>query len=95
MAFRGVEYKWYNALMKAITKASRNNTALQVVRHMNNDMTKVKACKAVGMPCSSFYYITDNHPDALAEAQELIDASHLEQPGLIRLTKNLDVTQGD
>jgi len=37
-------HKWFNALMKAITKASRVNTALQVIQHMNDGMSVVKAC---------------------------------------------------
>lgn len=73
--------------MKSITKASRINSAIQVIQHMNAGMTVVEACKAVGMPRSSFYYIMDNNPDVLAEAQELIDASQREQLGLILLTK--------
>lgn len=73
--------------MKSITKASRINTAVQVIQYMNAGMTVVEACKAVGMPRSSFYYIMDNNPDALAEAQELIDVSNREQLGLILLTK--------
>jgi hypothetical protein len=77
--------------MKSIPKASRINAVTQVIRHMNTGMTVVKACKAVGMPRSSFYYITDNNSDALAEAQELIDACNREQLGLILLTKNRDV----
>jgi hypothetical protein len=73
--------------MKSITKASRVNTAIQVIQYMNAGMTVVEACKAVGMPRSSFYYIMDNNPDTLAEAQELIDISNREQLGLILLSK--------
>jgi predicted transcriptional regulator len=73
--------------MKAITKASRVNTALQVIQHMNDGMTVVEACKEVGIPRSSFYYIVDNNPEAIAEIQTLIDANNREQLGLILLTK--------
>lgn len=73
--------------MKSIAKASRINTAVHVIQYMNAGMTVVEACKAVGMPRSSFYYIMDNNPDALAEAQELIDISNREQLGLILLNK--------
>lgn len=73
--------------MKSITKASRINTAVQVIQYMNAGISVVEACKAVGMPRSSFYCIMDNNPDALAEAQELIDISNREQLGLIFLTK--------
>jgi len=36
-------HKWHNALMKTITEASSVNTALQVIRHMNNGMSVVGA----------------------------------------------------
>lgn len=73
--------------MKAINKASRINTAVQVIQHMNNGMTVVEACKEVGIPRSSFYYIVENNPEAIAEIQTLIDANSREQLGLILLTK--------
>ena len=38
-------YKWYNALMKALTKASRLNTALQVIQRMNDGMSVIEACR--------------------------------------------------
>jgi len=36
----------------------------------SNDMTVVEACRAVGMPRSSFYYILENNPEAVAEVQD-------------------------
>ena len=65
--------------MKTLTKASRINNAIQVVQYMNNGMTVVEACKAVGMPRSSFYYIMENNPDAFAKMQAHIDANNREQ----------------
>jgi hypothetical protein len=73
--------------MKAITKASRVNLAVQVIEHMNDGMSVVEACKEVGIPRSSFYYIVENNPEAIAEIQTLIDANNREQLGLILLTK--------
>jgi hypothetical protein len=73
--------------MKSFTNASNINNAIQVVEYMNIGMTVVEACKAVGMPLSSFYYIMENNPDAFAEMQARIDANNREQPGLILLTK--------
>lgn len=73
--------------MKALAKASRINTALQVIQCMNNGMTLVEACRAVGMPSSSFYYIIENNPDAVAEIQALIDVNNREQIGLILMIK--------
>jgi pentatricopeptide repeat protein len=80
-------HKWYNALMKSLTKAARVNTALQVVQHMNDGLTVVDACKAVGLPRSSFYYIMDNNPDAFAEMLALMNANNREQLTMIQLSK--------
>jgi hypothetical protein len=73
--------------MNSITKASRINTAVQVIQNMNAGMTVVEACKAVGMPRSSFYYIMENNPDAFAEMQARIDANNREQLTMIQLSK--------
>ena len=40
------------------------------------------------MPCSSFYYIVENNPEAIAEAQAIIEANNREQLGLILASKN-------
>ena len=73
--------------MKSITKASRINTALQVVEHMNNGMSVVDACDHVGLPRSSFYFIIKNNPEAIAEYQAIIEANTREQLGLILVSK--------
>jgi len=73
--------------MKSLAKASRMNTAFQVIQHMNAGMTVVEACRAVGMPRSSFYYIVENNPEAIAEIQGIIDANNREQLGLILMSK--------
>jgi hypothetical protein len=73
--------------VKSLAKASRVNTALQVIHHMNEGMTVVEACRAVGMPRSSYYYIVENNPQAIAEVQAIIDANNREQLGLILVSK--------
>ena len=73
--------------MKSLAKASRMNTALQVIQHKNPGMTVVEACQTVGMPRSSFYYIVENNPEAITEVQAIIDANNREQLGLIPLSK--------
>jgi hypothetical protein len=50
---------------------------------MNSGMTVVDACREVGMPRSSFYYIVENNPRAIADIQTIIDASNREQLVLI------------
>jgi hypothetical protein len=34
---------------------------------MNSGMKVVEACRAVGIPRSSFYYIIEKNPEAIAE----------------------------
>ena len=53
--------------MKAITKTSRVNTAIQVIQHMNDGMTVVDACNEVGMPRSTFYDVVKKNPEAVTE----------------------------
>ena len=64
------------------------NTALQVIQHMNAGMTVVEACREVGMPRSSFYYIVENNPEAIAEVQEIINTSNREQLVLMMISQN-------
>ena len=73
--------------MKSKSKASRINAVTQVIQHMNRGMTVVEACREVGMPRSSFYYIMDNNPDAFAEMHARIDANNREQLAMIQLSK--------
>lgn len=76
-----------HALMKIITKASRINAITQVIQYMNSGMTVVEACREVGMPRSSFYYIVENNPEAIADIQAIIDLIDREQLGMILFHK--------
>ena len=76
--------------MKSLTKSSRINAMTQVIQHMNSGMTVVDACREVGMPRSSFYYIVENNPRAIADIQTIIDASNREQLALI-LQNKMDI----
>jgi hypothetical protein len=73
--------------MKSITKASRINAVTQIIQYMNSGMTVVDACREVGMPRSSFYYIVENNPRAIADIQTIKDASNREQLALILQNK--------
>ena len=73
--------------MKSLAKASRVNTALQVIQHLNDGMKVVEACRAVGIPRSTFYYILQNNPQAFADIQAIIDASYREQLRLILINQ--------
>jgi hypothetical protein len=78
--------------MSSITKASRINTALQVIQQMNEGMSVVEACQTVGIPRSSYYYIVKNNPEAIAEIQALVDTHNREQLLLI-LTSKTEILQ--
>jgi len=69
--------------MKSITKASRINALTQVIQKMFSGMTVVDTCLEVGMPRSTFYYMIDNNPEAIASIQAVIDITNREQLGLI------------
>jgi hypothetical protein len=69
--------------MKSLAKDSPVNIALQVIKYMNAGMSVVEACQAVGMPRSSFYYIIEKNPEAIADIQKIIDISIREQLVLI------------
>jgi hypothetical protein len=67
--------------MKSIGKVTRINNALQVIQHMHDGLNVVEACRMVGMPRSSFYYIVEKNPEEIAEAQAIIEANNREQLG--------------
>lgn len=69
--------------MNSITKASRINTVTQVIQRMNSGMSVVEACRAVGIARSSYYYIIEKNPQAIAEIQAIIDTNNREQLALI------------
>ena len=73
--------------MKSITKASRINIVTQVIQRMNNGMSVVEACREVGIPRSSFYYIVEKNPQAIADIQVIIDESNRDQLILILQNK--------
>ena len=73
--------------MKELMKSSRINRALQVIQHTNQGMTVMDACREVGMPRSSYYYIVKSNPDAFIEAQEIIRISNMEQLAAIVVSK--------
>jgi len=74
--------------MKDITKASRVNSALQVIQHMNDGMTVVAACKEVGIPRSTYYDVVKKNPEAVTEFQEIVEGNARHQLGLILFHKN-------
>src|SRR4030042_7151465 len=69
--------------MKSHTKATRINAVTQVIQHVNSGMKVVDACREVGMPRRSFYYIVEHNPGAIADIQAIIDINNREQLVLI------------
>ncbi len=55
----------------------------QVIQNMFSGMTVVDACREVGIPRSTFYYLIENNPEAIANIQTVIDINNREQLGLI------------
>jgi hypothetical protein len=51
---------------------------------MNSGMKVVGACRTVGIPRSSFYYIIEKNPQAIAELQALTDTTNRELKGCER-----------
>ena len=73
--------------MNTPARDARVNNALQVIQQVNDGLTVIDACKAVGIPRSSFYYTIKANPEAIAEYQEMIATDAREQLGLILLSR--------
>jgi hypothetical protein len=58
--------------MDTPAKTARTNKAIQIFQHVNQGMTVVTACREVGMARSSFYYMWQSNPRAIAEVQDII-----------------------
>ncbi len=73
--------------MEALTKASRVNSAKQVMQHTNSGMTVTDACNEVGIPRSTYYHLINTYPEAMAEYNEMVEANDRHQFGLILSNK--------
>ena len=73
--------------MKAIVKASQLETIFQIIQNMFNGMTVSEACKAVGMPRSTFYYFMANNPEKVAEINALLQETLSQQATLLLIGK--------
>ncbi len=78
--------------MKALTIASRVNSAKRVMQHMNSGMTVIDACKEVGIPRSTYYHLINTYPEAMAEYQEMEEENARIQLGLI-LSSNTQILE--
>ena len=65
--------------MNELAKTARINTALQVIQHMNSGMSVTDACKEVGLPRSSFYYLQNQYPEEFIEFQALQRTHQMER----------------
>jgi hypothetical protein len=54
---------------------------------MNPGMTEVEKCRAVGIAHSSYYYIVEKNPQAIADIHAIMDANNREQLVLILQNK--------
>jgi ACT domain-containing protein len=69
--------------METPAKAARINMALMVIRHTNDGMTVVAACKEVGLPRSTFYDICKRNPERIEAFNKMIEASEREELSII------------
>jgi len=61
--------------METPAKAARINMALIVIRHANDGMMVVAACKVVGLARSTFYDICKRNPERIEAFNKMIEAS--------------------
>ena len=73
--------------MDTPAKAARINMALMVIRHANDGMTVVAACKEVGLPRSTFYDISKRNPERIEAFNKMIEASEREELSIILTNK--------
>ena len=64
--------------------------ALMVIRHTNDGMTVVAACKVVGLPRSTFYDICKRNPERIEAFNKMIEASEREELSMI-LTSQVSI----
>jgi ACT domain-containing protein len=76
--------------METPAKAARINMALMVIRHTNDGMTVVAACKVVGLPRSTFYDICKRNPERIEAFNKMIEASEREELSMI-LTSQVSI----
>jgi len=73
--------------METPAKAARINMALMVIRHTNDGMTVVAACREVGLARSTFYDICKRNPERIEEFNKMIEASEREELSMILTNK--------
>ena len=76
--------------METPAKAARINMALMVIRHTNDGMTVVAACKVVGLARSTFYDICTRNPERIETFNKMIEASEREELSMI-LTSQVSI----
>ena len=74
--------------MDTPAKTSRTNLAIQVFQETNKGLTVSRACKAVGLPRSSFYDIYRRNPEVFIKFQEAVEASERAELVMIVTTQS-------
>ncbi len=67
--------------MKSVNNTSVINNSLQGTKHLTACLSVVDECREVGMLSRSIINIIENIPEAIAEAQAIIDTNNCEQLG--------------
>ena len=68
-------------------RTSRVNNALQVIQRTSDGLTVSEACRELGLARSTFYDIVRKNPEAIAEFQQIIEATNREQLAMILVAK--------
>ena len=76
--------------METPAKAARINMTLMVIRHTNDGMTVVTACREVGLARSTFYDICKRNPERIEAFNKMIEASEREELSMI-LTSQVSI----
>ncbi len=63
--------------MNEIKRKSNINRAIQVINRTQEGLTISKACKEVGLPRSSYYYIVESEREALELVQDMVRVSQM------------------
>jgi len=73
--------------METPAKAARINMVLMVIRHTNDGMIVVAACREVGLAKSTFYDICKRNPERIEAFNKMIEASEREELSMILINQ--------
>lgn len=78
--------------MNEITRSSLVTTVLQVIQRMNEGLSVKEACREVGMPRSTYYYVIARDAEAIAIFEAMVTANNRERLWMI-LVNQVNILQ--